>query len=71
MKMLRAQSSSHQVQQGSKVVLRRAFFLGTALALAEAYDITPNDVGLHVLPVHHLASLGASFFTFLDRKSVV
>lgn len=47
------------------VVLRRAFILQAALSLADGYDITASDVVLHVLPVHHVTGLGASFFTFL------
>lgn len=53
------------------VVLRRAFILDTALTLADGYEITADDVVLHVLPVHHVTGLGASFFTFLVTGACV
>ncbi|KFX86831.1 hypothetical protein V490_08806 [Pseudogymnoascus sp. VKM F-3557] len=46
-------------------VMRRAFVHDSAMAVAEHYGITYNDVILHVLPVHHATGLGITFFPFI------
>lgn len=48
------------------VVLRRTYTHEAALAIGDAYELNPNDVLLHVLPVHHTTGLGTSFFPFLN-----
>ena len=47
------------------VVMRRAFMYDVAMAMAEDYNITSDDVVLHLLPVHHVTGLGVTFFPFL------
>jgi len=47
-------------------VLRRAYIHETASAVADAYELLPTDVLLHVLPVHHATGIGTSFFPFLN-----
>ncbi|KXT08380.1 hypothetical protein AC579_3186 [Pseudocercospora musae] len=46
-------------------VMRRGFIHDEALAIVDHYQITPNDVLLHVLPVHHATGIGIMFFPFL------
>ncbi|KFZ10996.1 hypothetical protein V502_07820 [Pseudogymnoascus sp. VKM F-4520 (FW-2644)] len=46
-------------------VMRRAFVHDSAMAVAEHYGITYNDVILHVLPVHHATGIGITFFPFI------
>lgn len=46
-------------------VMRRAFIHDEALAVVDHYNITPDDVLLHVLPVHHATGIGMMFFPFL------
>lgn len=43
-------------------VMRRGYISGAATVIV---SITPSDVILHVLPVHHAAGLGINFFPFL------
>lgn len=51
--------------QPKGAVLRRSYIHEAALAIGEGYDLTHNDVLLHVLPVHHTTGLGTSFFPYL------
>ena len=46
-------------------VMRRAYTFDGALAVADHYEMTQNDVLLHVLPVHHATGLGIMFFPAL------
>lgn len=46
-------------------VMRRAFVHDSAMAVAEHYGVTYNDVILHVLPVHHATGIGITFFPFI------
>ncbi|SMY23274.1 unnamed protein product [Zymoseptoria tritici ST99CH_1A5] len=46
-------------------VMRRAFVHDEALAVVDHFRITPDDVLLHVLPVHHATGIGIMFFPFL------
>lgn len=46
-------------------VLRRSYTHYTAEAIGEGYDITQDDLLLHVLPVHHTTGLGTSFFPWM------
>ncbi|KIW69996.1 hypothetical protein PV04_02308 [Phialophora macrospora] len=46
-------------------VMRRSYVHETALAIGEGFDVSHNDVLLHVLPVHHTTGLQTSFFVFL------
>lgn len=46
-------------------VMRRAYTFDGALAVADHYRITQDDVLLHLLPVHHATGLGIMFFPFL------
>ncbi|KAH8811031.1 hypothetical protein F5884DRAFT_897531 [Xylogone sp. PMI_703] len=46
-------------------VKRRAFLSDAALAIADMYGITSDDVVLHVLPVHHATGIGITLLPFL------
>lgn len=46
-------------------VMRRGYTFEGALAVADHYHIVPDDVLLHVLPIHHATGLGIMFFPFL------
>lgn len=46
-------------------VMRRGTVFNAAAAVASQYSITPKDVLLHVLPVHHATGLGINLFPFL------
>lgn len=46
-------------------VMRRAFVSDNAQATADHYQITPDDVILHILPVHHATGQGIMFFPFI------
>lgn len=46
-------------------VKRRAFLSDAALAVADMYELTSDDVILHVLPVHHATGIGINFLPFL------
>lgn len=46
-------------------VMRRAFVHDSAMAVAEHYGVSHNDVILHVLPVHHATGIGITFFPFI------
>ncbi|KAI6859501.1 acetyl-CoA synthetase-like protein [Hortaea werneckii] len=46
-------------------VMRRGYTFEGALAVADHYHVTQNDMLLHVLPVHHATGLGIMFFPFL------
>ncbi|EME48676.1 hypothetical protein DOTSEDRAFT_67645 [Dothistroma septosporum NZE10] len=46
-------------------VMRRAFVHDEAMSVVDHYQITPNDVCLHLLPVHHATGIGMMFFPWL------
>lgn len=46
-------------------VMRRGFIHDEALAVVDHYDVSKDDVLLHVLPVHHATGIGMMFFPFL------
>ncbi|KAM3415610.1 Malonate--CoA ligase [Cercospora zeina] len=46
-------------------VMRRAFVYDEAMGVVDHYQITANDVLLHLLPVHHATGIGMMFFPFL------
>jgi malonyl-CoA/methylmalonyl-CoA synthetase len=46
-------------------VMRRAFIFDCALEVADHYQLTEDDVALHVLPVHHATGVGINFFPSL------
>jgi malonyl-CoA/methylmalonyl-CoA synthetase len=46
-------------------VMRRAYTYDGALAVADHYKLTEDDVMLHVLPVHHATGVGITFFPYL------
>ncbi|KAL2067354.1 hypothetical protein VTL71DRAFT_1779 [Oculimacula yallundae] len=52
-------------------VMRRGIMFEGAIAMADHYDITPSDVILHVLPVHHATGIGISFFPFLVSGALI
>jgi malonyl-CoA/methylmalonyl-CoA synthetase len=52
-------------------VMRRAFVHDSAIAVADHYEVTHDDVILHVLPVHHATGLGITFFPFLVSGSCI
>jgi len=52
-------------------VMRRAYTFDGALAVADHYAITQNDVLLHLLPVHHATGLGIMFFPFLISGALI
>lgn len=52
-------------------VMRRAYVHDCALSVADHYDVSPSDVILHVLPVHHATGLGISFLPFLISGSTI
>lgn len=52
-------------------VMRRAFVHDSAMAVADHYEVTHNDVIFHVLPVHHATGLGITFFPFLFSGSCI
>ena len=52
-------------------VMRRGFIHDTALAVADGYDLGPEDTMLHVLPVHHATGIGINFFPCLYSGAVI
>lgn len=46
-------------------VKRRAFLNDAAIAVADMYGMTNEDVVLHVLPVHHATGIGITLLPFL------
>lgn len=52
-------------------VMRRAFIHDTALAVADHYNLGPNDTMLHILPVHHATGIGINFFPCLFSGCVI
>ncbi|TKA58711.1 hypothetical protein B0A55_11998 [Friedmanniomyces simplex] len=52
-------------------VMRRGYTFEGALAVADHYRITQDDVLLHVLPVHHATGLGIMFFPFLISGALI
>ncbi|CAK4030611.1 Malonate-- ligase [Lecanosticta acicola] len=46
-------------------VMRRAFVHDEALSVVDHYNVTPDDILLHLLPVHHATGIGIMFFPFL------
>ncbi|KAF2769969.1 acetyl-CoA synthetase-like protein [Teratosphaeria nubilosa] len=52
-------------------VMRRGYTSEGALAVADHYRITPSDVLLHLLPVHHATGLGIMFFPFLISGALI
>jgi malonyl-CoA/methylmalonyl-CoA synthetase len=52
-------------------VMRRAYAFDGALAVADHYAVTQDDVLLHVLPVHHATGLGIMFFPFLISGALI
>ena len=51
--------------------MRRGYIHDAALANVDPYQVTPQDVLLHVLPVHHAAGIGLIFFTFLFGGALI
>ena len=52
-------------------VMRRAYTFDGALAVADHYAITQDDVLLHLLPVHHATGLGIMFFPFIISGALI
>lgn len=52
-------------------VMRRGFIFDEALGVVDHYNITPDDVLLHLLPVHHATGIGMMFFPFLVAGSLL
>ncbi|KAK3674820.1 hypothetical protein LTR78_005164 [Recurvomyces mirabilis] len=52
-------------------VMRRSYTFTDALGIADHYAVTPSDVLLHVLPVHHATGLGIMFFPFLVAGATI
>lgn len=52
-------------------VMRRAYAFDGALAVADHYAVTQDDVLLHLLPVHHATGLGIMFFPFLISGALI
>lgn len=52
-------------------VMRRGYTFEGALAVADHYRVTQDDVLLHLLPVHHATGLGIMFFPFLISGAVI
>ncbi|KAI4612491.1 hypothetical protein J4E80_007225 [Alternaria sp. BMP 0032] len=50
-------------------VMRRSFIFDCALEVADHYQLTEDDVALHVLPVHHATGVGINFFPSLVAGS--
>lgn len=46
-------------------VMRRSYVFDCALSIADHYQLTEDDVILHLLPVHHATGVGINFFPFL------
>ncbi|KAH8879724.1 acetyl-CoA synthetase-like protein [Thozetella sp. PMI_491] len=47
------------------VILPREILSAGALALADHFELTPDDVALHCMPVHHIAGISVCFIPFL------
>jgi malonyl-CoA/methylmalonyl-CoA synthetase len=45
--------------------MRRGFLYNTAVAVADFYHLTQDDVILHILPVHHATGVAVSLLPFL------
>lgn len=52
-------------------VMRRAYTFDGALAVADHYRVTQDDILLHLLPVHHATGLGIMFFPFLVSGALI
>ncbi len=52
-------------------VMRRGYTFEGALAVADHYRVTQDDVLLHCLPVHHATGLGIMFFPFLISGALI
>lgn len=52
-------------------VMRRGFIHDTALSVADAYELGPQDTMLHLLPVHHATGIGLNFFPSLISGCVL
>jgi malonyl-CoA/methylmalonyl-CoA synthetase len=52
-------------------VMRRAYTFDGALAVADHYGVTQDDILLHLLPVHHATGLGIMFFPFLISGALI
>ncbi|KAI4919340.1 hypothetical protein J4E90_001473 [Alternaria incomplexa] len=52
-------------------VMRRSFIFDCALEVADHYQLTEDDVALHVLPVHHATGAGINFFPSLVAGSLI
>ncbi|KAA8620079.1 CaiC Acyl-CoA synthetase AMP-forming AMP-acid ligase II [Pyrenophora tritici-repentis] len=50
-------------------VMQRSYTFNCALEIADYYQLTGDDVLLHVLPVHHVTGVGINFFPFLISGS--
>lgn len=46
-------------------VKKRSFLYTNALAIAEWYGISQDDVVLHLLPVHHATGVGVTFMPYI------
>ncbi|KAK4545444.1 hypothetical protein LTR36_002794 [Oleoguttula mirabilis] len=57
--------------QPKGAVMRRGYTFEGALAVADHYRITQDDVLLHLLPVHHATGLGIMFFPFLVSGALI
>ena len=55
--------------QPKGAVMRRSYVFDCALAVADHYQLTEDDVLLHVLPVHHATGVGINFFPFVISGS--
>lgn len=55
-----------------KAAVKRRFFLeGNSQAVADLYQLGPEDVVLHTLPVHHATGIGTTFLPFLISGSTI
>lgn len=52
-------------------VMRRSYVFDCALSVADHYELTEDDVILHLLPVHHATGVGINFFPFLVSGACV
>ncbi|KAK5110251.1 hypothetical protein LTR62_006104 [Meristemomyces frigidus] len=52
-------------------VMRRSYIFADALGVTDHYALSPADVLLHILPVHHATGLGIMFFPFLIAGAVL
>lgn len=52
-------------------VRRRAFLDASAQSMADLYNLGPNDMVMHNLPVHHATGIGTTFMPFLISGSCI